>query len=720
MVSPTPPSGYDPRPEHMQPSPPPSAPSPPSTPAKAIYADVAALREMAHLCASNAPPAGKVSSANLNPPSYASIMGERKRQGWVSRAQVEATTTGTTQVASRALPPPYRKPPPATPAPPSSAQPQPMGEPGQRPPPAIPIGHRPLTKQPTKYTLTGIKPLSREQQRAFRRRLGIAEPPPQIPLGIVRGARTSGTVSSEAVKRLKTQEQREQYLEHMKSHYEGAIRIDEQKIARLTKQKSETKNPFTIRTLNKQIQKTTEKLNSKKNNLKKLEPELIQILDELQKLKRLEPEKLKLLLELQLKLQNQQRILNSEVVTTHHPKAGASTPPIGMGHPLHKEAWKDFDSFTESIVAQFPTLPIDTSSTARLGDPPLVDNFNNYGLEPDPGSVVKIKDGTVESFWLNGKQIQPGVPVIEIGGLLFCKIQKGEQQYHDQALSSSSKKGPQVITLCDGTGQLPSAKDVAQKACEMAQKTTEEGLRWCITLQDALKLQFSAIKAAQEALLKDQKNVDFDKKETIADGTTLVQASITGDILSGVAVGDSKVFIFSPKDGGGWTCRDAVGETRASLDPRDSGGRIGRGDEFTPAQIELANMKAFAVKLKLGDVVYVCSDGGHDPFDPSILQNTTPAILGGTEEEWQQTNPEHMKLAQEKKLRDFEETVANCRTAKEMHEAIKKESQKRTANKKVYMMTGDKRERLHQPGEGKADDMAMVFFQYNPPAKSAK
>jgi serine/threonine protein phosphatase PrpC len=409
---------------------------------------------------------------------------------------------------------------------------------------------------------------------------------------------------------------------------------------------------------------------------------------------------------------NEKLFFESEVIIAKNFQAENPTKQV------HAEAWNHFDEWTDQIVLQFPDLPLNTSSNGKLGDPLIVDNFNNYGLIPDSGSIKKDSLGQVLSFRLNGEKIIPAIDLqkesqaVELNGLIFFRHNEGTYQYHDHALASECKTGSLLITLSDGAGQSNASKNAAKLASEISHHIAQEGIGTCKSLHQRLKLHFAGVKKAQEVLTEDP---------GAGQGTTLVQAAVSLNLLTGVAVGDSKVFVFTPKPEGGWRCRDAVGESRRSLDPRDSGGRLSgilntekKGDD-----VEIANIRAFVLKLRPGDVIYACSDGGYDNFDPSQLNDSdnSPSTFGGKDINWEERNPEHLELAHKGLIHNLEKVVKNCTNLQEIHDAILKESQTRTTADKLYFLTTPLTGMKKPPsvrGQGKGDDMAMVFFQYNP------
>lgn len=392
--------------------------------------------------------------------------------------------------------------------------------------------------------------------------------------------------------------------------------------------------------------------------------------------------------------------------------------PIGHPHPM---AWNNFDDWSMHIVCQFPQILSRTGFFVTLGPPPLVENFNNYGLIPDSESILKDSSGTVLAFKLWGDNIFPAIEdsglsqAIEKEGLIFFKHNEGAIRYHDNVLATYEEQSFLLVTLCDGTGQSHSAKAAADVASKTAHELGVHAIQACQTLHGDLLAHFASMKQAQLALMEHPE---------AAQGTTFLQASVKEGILSGVAVGDSKAFVFTANPKGGWICRDMTGESRESLDPRDSGGRLsGMQKSAHSYDVEMANMRAFAYKLLPGDIIYLCSDGGYDNFDPSQLcdKENTPLCFGGEEKEWEPDNLKHLELANIGLLRNLEKTVAECQNVKEMFETIVRVSQERTVRDKLYFITTPLKEMAIPPkvlGQGKGDDMAMVLFQYLPKTNS--
>mmetsp|Transcript_23559 Transcript_23559/g.66094 ORF Transcript_23559/g.66094 Transcript_23559/m.66094 type:complete len:256 (+) Transcript_23559:1-768(+) len=95
-------------------------------------------------------------------------------------------------------------------------------------------------------------------------------------------------------------------------------------------------------------------------------------------------------------------------------------------------------------------------------------------------------------------------------------------------------------------------------------------------------------------------------------------------------LGDCKAFHVSKITG---QITDITPEARVSNDAKDCGGRL--GPYLDGGQPDLRNFRLRFIPCRKGDLIFVCSDGVHDNFDPEHL-GISPRELGADADEWGQ------------------------------------------------------------------------------------
>ena len=96
------------------------------------------------------------------------------------------------------------------------------------------------------------------------------------------------------------------------------------------------------------------------------------------------------------------------------------------------------------------------------------------------------------------------------------------------------------------------------------------------------------------------------------------------------SIGDCKAFLYDKKKK---TVEELTPDSRGEnfMDASDCGGRIGPYIDGGP---DLRNLEVFMSPCHEGDIIFVCSDGVHDNFDPQ-MQGETPKDLGATCDTWE-------------------------------------------------------------------------------------
>lgn len=377
----------------------------------------------------------------------------------------------------------------------------------------------------------------------------------------------------------------------------------------------------------------------------------------------------------------------------------------------------NYNQFKANLIDQIPNLMVAHREYSL--EIPLASDFNNNGM-PLPAANIKAREGVPQaSIDRDGEDI-PLIPVEKavINGeehtmargfgyydpaaeMLF--MERDDARYHDVVLVSGGNNKPAVMSLADGSGHGEMARPVAKRIAEVAHNHVAESIQECADLHHILSTQLDAVKLANDSAASDN----------IEGQTTFIQTAIVGNVLSCVSVGDSKVFVFRPKaDGQGWTCIDPLQNGKGTLDAKNAGGQLSGIQEENGKYTELNAINAFAMYLEEGDIVFACSDGYVDNFNPAInhekLGDLDGTLAGG---DWELENPAHIKAAQGYSKKLIEELIRDCSTGEEINDALKAYIQTNTLEKKIQFLTNPSRE-TESKFRGKLDDAASCYMVY--------
>ena len=398
-----------------------------------------------------------------------------------------------------------------------------------------------------------------------------------------------------------------------------------------------------------------------------------------------------------------------------------------------KRSWvnNNFDDYCKAIVSSIivpdtndpDTNDPDTNdpdtkdpfSIPGSASPPEKGDLNNNGLEITKNDKFILDTSSTKTIERNGEKLilfKVTSAIIDEKPYAFTNAyfdstssriydQPENGRYHDHVLVSE-KYSPPIITLCDGSGHGPGAAETAIVTAEKAHKTLSDKIKGCKSIHAVLMCQL-------EALMEANKEAG-NKTDVSGSSTTYIQTAVVGDQLTGVVLGDSKVFVFRPKKEGGWEAIDPLGNLKGTLDATESGGQI-VANNSTP-QSDLHKVHAFTYKLQSGDVVYVCSDGVVDNFDPSTsLPKDSPI----KPDEWKLEDPAHIQISLSEAKKQMEALVENCRTGEEIRNIIAKHIEEKTKAKKLMLMTTTSEQRVNLKESdfpGKLDDAAAAVYVY--------
>lgn len=375
----------------------------------------------------------------------------------------------------------------------------------------------------------------------------------------------------------------------------------------------------------------------------------------------------------------------------------------------------NFEEFSTNLISQIPNVA--TNKTLNSSSMPNKSDLNNNGLSIKKenltitiGESAKIdRDDievpllVVEKAIINGEELtmyKNKAFYDEASGMLY--MDREDARYHDHVIVSGGEGKPSVMSLADGSGHGENARPMAKSIAEVAHNYVSEKINDCRDLHEMLKAQMEGLKIAN----------DQAAEQNIEGQTTFIQTALIGNILSGIAVGDSKLFVFRSQQEGGWACLDPLKNSKGTLDAKDAGGQLSGRQEDNGAATELNTTQAFAMALEEGDVVFMCSDGFVDNFNPSINKAHPDEIDANTDsKEWILNDPAHLKIAQEYSQKTITDQIKNCKTGKEINDALKSFIQDNTREKKVEFLTNPNKE-TEKTYKGKLDDAASCFMLY--------
>ncbi len=162
------------------------------------------------------------------------------------------------------------------------------------------------------------------------------------------------------------------------------------------------------------------------------------------------------------------------------------------------------------------------------------------------------------------------------------------------------ERNSSLMVLCDGMGGHSmgdvAAESVCNAICESWSKNTE-------TLDSEIKV-IEACKVASDALYKRSRVV-----RPVEMGTTMVMASIEGNIITIAHCGDSRCYLL--RDG------EIVYQTKDHADPHWGSEIVTRC--FFSMNPEVAEPEVARFEVKSGDRIFLCSDGVYKAMAPQIL-----------------------------------------------------------------------------------------------------
>lgn len=173
---------------------------------------------------------------------------------------------------------------------------------------------------------------------------------------------------------------------------------------------------------------------------------------------------------------------------------------------------------------------------------------------------------------------------------------------------NTSEQG-NFLVAADGSGTGPNATEAADRVSKTATAIYEAEGKDVSTPSEDINLMM-------DAMIRSQAGLSDMKGETSNDPqTTFTCVSIRGNVLTGLAVGDSPCYILrKDKDTNEWMCLPVTGSPREGGAVSEVGGFL-RGEIGGDSRPDLTHMQVFARELEEDDIVMVMTDGWTDGFD---------------------------------------------------------------------------------------------------------
>jgi len=374
------------------------------------------------------------------------------------------------------------------------------------------------------------------------------------------------------------------------------------------------------------------------------------------------------------------------------------------------------DEIKEEMIIQIPNIKVDASRSLNVQT--HVGSFNNYGLPllNEPDMIGKTEEIQIEGYSnpvLQGK-FSFTYQYLDDDGILQSENRTTEGiAFYDPTerklfstpasmimcdIPEVSDQGGYIGMVADGCSQGLRSRAAAKLGADTVMQNVSSGK----TLREIARQQIETLLEASQAIVE--------KGDEVGQ-TTLAEAQIIDGYLMGTYVGDSKIFIIGAE---GECIEPTISSRDESQDARDSGGRIGNYVTASNGKegADLRNFSSFAVKLKPGDRVIICSDGVHDNLDPYTL-GKKPSDYGLNEESWDACLEDRHRLIRDK----LRAVTMGCETPEQISNALDNYVALTTAKINAAQLAGvNVKDASHTQLLGKRDHAANVVMIYHGPA----
>lgn len=310
--------------------------------------------------------------------------------------------------------------------------------------------------------------------------------------------------------------------------------------------------------------------------------------------------------------------------------------------------------------------------------------LNNYGLYPDTEPVV---DSANITCMIEGKSyVLSTTQATFYEGQIFPN--KAASRFCDATFVAKAKDY-QLFAIADGCGLFEGSQKAAQQAVENVCKEIKRFVDASkkLSLKDVAAIQLSALKQTIEVLQS------FDGMGD----TTLLSAIVIDGYLIALSIGDCALLrIRRREDSDVAECLSLFDPRTAS--PKDPGGFLGLNPKLNNFAISIQ-------KLEKGDLLFACTDGVNDNFDP--------LLTGGKLAHSESVKDGDASLRQRAAHNKLLSLIGKEADTKKIAQIIQKYIYDLCLPAKLWQLTSAKPvPRDYKKYPGKEDHATMVLFRY--------
>ena len=197
----------------------------------------------------------------------------------------------------------------------------------------------------------------------------------------------------------------------------------------------------------------------------------------------------------------------------------------------------------------------------------------------------------------------------------------GQKKYIGDPIADSlaivTRRNSAILALADGVSWGQKSRLAATCGIYGSVKYLNDNLSSCKTTKDVFKQILKGFEQAQNCIVSEQGTMT-----TLCVAVVVPMPEKERYGLCVVNVGDSYAYVFNKHYGVKEVTEGShpINEVR---DMRNSGGALGPADGYNP---DLSNLTCSFIIIEKGDLVFLCSDGISDNFDPVIAKHTPPKM----------------------------------------------------------------------------------------------
>uniref|UniRef100_A0A7M5X3K8 PPM-type phosphatase domain-containing protein n=1 Tax=Clytia hemisphaerica TaxID=252671 RepID=A0A7M5X3K8_9CNID len=219
--------------------------------------------------------------------------------------------------------------------------------------------------------------------------------------------------------------------------------------------------------------------------------------------------------------------------------------------------------------------------------------------------------------WSQGKEYADGL----VTSLYERSTKDGQKKYMGDPIADSlavvTRRNSAILALADGVSWGQKSRLAATCGIYGSVKYLNDNLANCKTTKDVFNQILKGFEQAQNCIVSEQGTMT-----TLCVAVVVPMPEKERYGLCVVNVGDSYAYVFNKHYGVKEVTEGShpINEVR---DMRNSGGALGPADGYNP---DLSNLTCSFIIIEKGDLVFLCSDGISDNFDPVIAKHSPPRM----------------------------------------------------------------------------------------------